>query len=679
MSRMLVSTLLPVAAALLCASGSLGASPAVEATLALPRTEPRHYVDAVIALSDLGATAEATAIAQEFAGLGMSDQQMIKLADAVGTAKLTKLGRVAPGSAATVEKVLATAHAAANSPERLAALVSRLSGERDQAVEAIRAMRNSGQAGVDYCLAQIAETNDPKLRARLREALVALDPISQPALFEAAGSSNAQVAEQAAYALGRLAELNRLRSPVSAALVAGRTLQPGPAGDAARWAYQQIAGRPPMLPAVRSELNTAIDELLKSPVLFSEATPVSPKFAVQLAARLAADLAEVDPGNGSSVRLALLLGLENDSEVRTESLATDQLATALHEALERGLYVAAQRCCQTLGERRDPLALNSGKGTPAPLAAALESGHSGVRFAAVKAILEIAPTQPFAGSSRVAETLLHLASATGDDVAVVAYPQMAKAGQTASWLLAAGYAATPANRGSDALRIASESPDVQLVLIDMSIRLPGARETLFRLRRSPTTALTPILLLAADGRLGEAQRLAAEHGGAAGRVLAGSRPHSVEVIGALAKDLTATAASGLPDGETRLAQADFAREAIAKIVAEGPAFYGMSAHAQQVVSLTIPTDELSFNTLAAIGTPESQLRLLDAASFETLSIDSRNLAAKAFGRSLREHGVLLTREQIRRQYDRYNLSASASAETQQVLGHLLDLIEGVAP
>ena len=55
--------------------------------------------------------------------------------------------------------------------------------------------------------------------------------------------------------------------------------------------------------------------------------------------------------------------------------------------------------------------------------------------------------------------------------------------------------------------------------------------------------------------------------------------------------------------------------------------------------------------------------------------DDRSAAADAFTESVRTHGILLTTDQIRRQYDRYNLSATAPEETQAVLGRLLDAIE----
>ncbi|QDT70840.1 hypothetical protein MalM25_37960 [Planctomycetes bacterium MalM25] len=663
-------------AILLGSSQTHAASPAVEAALALPRTEPRHYVDTALTLTDLGAPNEAALVAGELAQLDLDDESLVRLVDRVGTAKLVRLGREQPALAPLVDRALTAADTAAHSPERLAQLVDALGGSREAVIEAIRALRRTGPGGVDYCLAELAKADDTR-RARLREALVALDPISQPALFLATGDEDPQVRVEALYALGRLAELNRLRTPIAPAMAAAAALEPGRAGDAGRWAYQQMRGGPLTVAGAKHLLDGAITELLGGPVLFSEAAAIDDRLALRLAARLAEDRAEIDPSDSRAARTALLLKLESGEADPEAANSEADLSSLLTAALDKRLHRAARLACETLGGRADSAALLTGDGRLAPLAVALEAAHPAVRFAAVEAVLKINPRSPFPGSSRVADALLHFATATGDDAAVVAYPQLAKAGQAAGWLLGSGYTATPAHRGADLVRIATESPDTVLVMLDLSVSLPDARETLFRLRRSPATALTPVALLAADGRFGEAQRVAEEHGGEAAGVVASPRPHTAEATASLAERLGATLPADWPTAEQRLAQATAAREALAQLIEEGPAFYGLDRRTEgvmSVVAMTQPTAAMP--TLVEIGTPESQLRLLDLASYEARPLDQRQAAAEAFGQSVERHGVLLTTDQIRRQYDRYNASAKAPAETQAVLGGLLDTLEG---
>lgn len=672
----LLTCLLAILAVVFSLAQVRAASPAVEVALALPRTEPGHHVDICLTLSDLGAATEAGRVAGELAQLDLDDTALAELVNQVGTAKLVRLGREQPVLAAFIDRALTAADTAAHSPERLAELVDSLDGSREAAIEAIRALRRTGPGGVDYCLAQLAEADGPR-RGRLREALVALDPISQPALFLATGDENPRVRVEALYALGRLAELNRLRTPIAPAMVVAAALEPGEAGDAGRWAYQQMRGGSLTVASAKRRLDGAITELLGGPVLFSDAAAIDDGLALRLAARLADDRAKLDPSDSPAARTALLLKLESGEAGPEAADRAADLSGLLSEALAKRLHRAARLACEALGGRADSAALLTGDGRLAPLAVALEAAHPAVRFAATEAVMAINPRSPFPGSSRFADALLHFAAASGDDAAVVAYPQLAKAGQTAGWLLGSGYTATPAHRGADLVRIATESPDTVLVMLDLSVSLPDARETLFRLRRSPATALTPVALLAADGRFGEAQRIAEEHGGEAAGVVATPRPHTAAATASLAERLAASLPADWPTAKQRLAQATAAREALAKLIEEGPAFYGLDRRTEglmSIVAMTEPTAALP--TLVELGTPESQLRLLDLASYEARPLDQRQAAAEAFGQSVDRHGVLLTSDQIRRQYDRYNASAQAPAETQSVLGGLLDTLEG---
>jgi hypothetical protein len=87
--------------------------------------------------------------------------------------------------------------------------------------------------------------------------------------------------------------------------------------------------------------------------------------------------------------------------------------------------------------------------------------------------------------------------------------------------------------------------------------------------------------------------------------------------------------------------------------------------------------ERSVAALAFVGTPESQRSLVDFASRSSVPIDARQQAATAFQKSVAHSGILLTEEEILRQYDRYNASATADADTQKVLGTILDALESL--
>jgi hypothetical protein len=68
--------------------------------------------------------------------------------------------------------------------------------------------------------------------------------------------------------------------------------------------------------------------------------------------------------------------------------------------------------------------------------------------------------------------------------------------------------------------------------------------------------------------------------------------------------------------------------------------------------------------------------LLNLASRQQQPLDVRQLAAAAFEQSVHRYGVRLAPSEIVEQYDRYNQSAKLDKATQQLLGAILDTIEG---
>jgi hypothetical protein len=82
--------------------------------------------------------------------------------------------------------------------------------------------------------------------------------------------------------------------------------------------------------------------------------------------------------------------------------------------------------------------------------------------------------------------------------------------------------------------------------------------------------------------------------------------------------------------------------------------------------------------LGLLGTARSQTALVDFASHFGRPIEDRQAAAAALAEAVKRRGPMLTRQQIRQQYDRYNASETQDAQTQAVLGSILDIIESRA-
>ncbi|MEO1496430.1 MAG: hypothetical protein AAFV43_04695 [Planctomycetota bacterium] len=669
---------------------AIAASPAVEAALALPRTKPAHFVETSLALANLGATEDADRIAEEFAKLKPSEEELTRLVQDVGTAALLQLATRFPQTSRLVEGAIAAADAEATSPERLSRLLEQLTtGDLAEQQRVLREFRRTGTAGVTFLIDAIATVDDSQSEARLREALVALDPESLPAIVAATASESPAVATQACYAVGRLAQLGRLQATLPVTLLLRPALTRDDAvGEAARWSYAQARGGLPSPAEAAALLDRSLELIDRN----SLPLPISPEGTLAwpgagevpldqaarvLAARLAADHAVLAPGDPASRRRAALLAAEAGELAPNAPPLDDfrgsELLTMLGAALKAGQHTAAELLCDTLGSRRDVSALLGAAGKPTPLAAALRSPSPAVRYAALSAIMQIEPNTPFPGSSGVAEALAYFVAGRGDRRAVVAAPTIAYASEVAGMLATAGYSTTPVNTGAELMELVSVSPDVELLLIDLAVLRPAIRETVFRLRRTPAGGELPIAIMASDGRLLEAQNLAAEHDSA---VIAVSRVRGSDDAASLAERLTSLATT--PSAEARRERAAQATNWLSQIAERGPRFFELRGSIPRLANV-LPLSGKPLRTLANLGDAASQQRLAAAASESNRPIGERRAAADAFTQSVGTYGLLMTEEQVRRQYRRYNDSAAADADTQAVLGAVLDAIETRRP
>jgi hypothetical protein len=198
-------------------------------------------------------------------------------------------------------------------------------------------------------------------------------------------------------------------------------------------------------------------------------------------------------------------------------------------------------------------------------------------------------------------------------------------------------------------------------------------EVVYQLHTADRTAGVPILIASSVPRLDAAQRIAASDP----FVVAAPRPHGPGALASLVEQTVALTARPLAPKEERTAQAAQALTWLAALLTNGAPYDELQRDAA-LVNRTLLNPELagpSLAVLAALGTADSQTALLDYASGYTLPIESRRSAAAAFAASVSRHGLHLTRDEVLRQYDRYNASETADADTQQVLSQILDVIE----
>jgi hypothetical protein len=134
--------------------------------------------------------------------------------------------------------------------------------------------------------------------------------------------------------------------------------------------------------------------------------------------------------------------------------------------------------------------------------------------------------------------------------------------------------------------------------------------------------------------------------------------------------------SQLPLAE-RQAQAIAALGWLAQLSQSSNGLYDLSS-TWEAVEVSLQTPELTKSATAVLATQPTagaQRSLVNMASRQVLPIESRQAAAQAFQTHVQKQGILLTSEEILRQYDRYNASETADKATQQLLALILNVIE----
>jgi CheY-like chemotaxis protein len=564
---------------------------------------------------------------------------------------------------------MTSAAAVANNPQRIAQLVAQLT---DPSAEVREVARNDlaavGRAGVVATLEALARENERGRRAALVAAAAEMRPLVDGPLLAMLSTSDPALRADVSRLLEHLAIVPAIPFLQTSVAASERAL----AGALARYA----AGTPPF----------ALDESNQAEIWHWDDTTKqlrSTRYAAEDArviwsARLARRLAQLRPQNPAYQRQAWLLGLESAGAISTtrgmlSRVDTGLVNDVLGDALAANYHRAAAAAADELGRRKDPSVLYTAGGQLSPLAAALVHPNRQVRFAALRAILSIDPTSPYAGSSQVPEALSWFAQAGGERRALVAMPTNLDASDVAGMLAAHGLETDATNRGRDALDLASRRTDLEMIFVDLEILDPEIRQVLYELRIEPATAQIPIAILAADGRLDAATRLASEHQ----RVLATSRPHSPDAVARILERFSSFAGHGAVPARERATQAAQAIDWLTHLLSGHRKFYDLTRVAPAIeTALYQPrTATIAVAALAKLGTPESQRTLINIASQSSLAADSRRHAAEAFRTSVGAYGVLLTTDEILSQYDRYNASATADAQTQQILGSVLDAIE----
>ncbi|MDR1268382.1 MAG: hypothetical protein LBK82_02545, partial [Planctomycetaceae bacterium] len=272
-------------------------------------------------------------------------------------------------------------------------------------------------------------------------------------------------------------------------------------------------------------------------------------------------------------------------------------------------------------------------------------------------------------------------------------PKQTNAAQTAGFFIGCGYQGELAQTCRAAMQLAAETPDTELVVVDLITSEPTVAEFVQEMRNDARTADIPIAVLSNNetilesapnfqSRLEMQQTDKLQPKAPFAVSLSQTYPRVVNDDGAkwVNDDLFAKTGVELVPSGVRLEQAHKALGWIKTIVENaqnGQKIYHFD-DLEDTVFRALRSDgriAQGLELAAVIKSGSMQVAIYETAANSLYPIELRQKAADAFQKSLDNFGILLRGQQVQRLYDRYNASEFEPKETQELLEKLIDFLE----
>lgn len=647
---------------------------------------------------------------EKFSGGNPDDATLIGIRDRYGAGSFLRLADhpvTARYAEPLVNKLNVAAQRYATQPERIARYVKALTGSPEERDHAVARLREAGPYAVPYLVEAIGRPEtSPENRSLLSRGLGRLGASAVPALIAALDSPDARVAADAATALGRIGDP---RAVPFLTYPAGSAETPAAVREAAQEAIGRLTRRSfavqPQVPSrVLADAAWSFHrhqvEFPGDPVVVwtwdKERNAPAPRRVRRTEAeelfgkRLAGEALKLQPQDQDAQEALTSLTLEKAIErvgftafPAGEEAAAKAAIAAGPEVLENVLRAAvadgkgelAAAAATLLGQVTDPSAL-SRTGRPHPLVEALSLPGARLQIAAARALVNLAPTQPFPGSSRVVPTLARFATAQASPRAVVIDGNPARGSNLAGQLRALGYEAVMELTGSQGFLAAAETADVEIVLVS---------HDLFQGAWSLTDALTNLKSDARTSRLP-----VYVYGPHALEITRRSLAESFPGVRFLVQPLDPTTLEKLLGGRpARLSDAEragYAHEAaglLARVASrpDSPFAADLSdAEPALAIALNLPGTSLAASTaLGDVPDALAQQGLADVVLDLSRPIELRRNAAAQLGRSIKRFGPLVSADQEVRLADDARPGAEPDAQLRDSLVAIFSNLRATAP
>ncbi len=338
------------------------------------------------------------------------------------------------------------------------------------------------------------------------------------------------------------------------------------------------------------------------------------------------------------------------------------------------MHGAAVRSLQMMGQ-----AVNAGQ-LVAPmdfLSRLLSDPRPMIRYTALETVASIGPTQPYWGMEKAIETAWEMTQLAGGPHALVIglQAELRQAAQQ-QLQLQTGADVTAVNSARAALLALHEGKPIELVVIVDRVVDQSIFELLQRLRQANRSQSLPIAVLT-DQLYPHERQLIDDTAGVISSVLSRNAEQMERVVRMLLDSLDTSPMTAADRGNFAGVGGKF----LATIAGdrERYGFYPVADwHDRLVNTMGGMTPSSRISLLAGLGSTESQRKLAMMTASGNLDEQERLEAAKAFGRSVRQFGMILSREDVAQSYDLYNQLGPTDPVAVKSIGLILDVMEAHA-
>ena len=678
-----------------------------------PQT-PAELAQALSSLIDVQAWVDARVYLNQLSKLVVNDKEMFDLYTERGAEFfyiLHSVEQLSPDSQRLAKRVLSAAKRYSKSDARIESLVKTLADSNiNVRSTAFRKIKQVGPQGYAAMLEVFGDEKLKELWPGVRGAVRRLENDATEILVAGATCGNPQIEVESYYGLANLGTNEAIdlisflylspKTPQNVKTFAQRRLRDYFGGSIDRAALianlsskanQNLRGK---RKSVSSDARVSVWKYQAASNKF-ESSRVSLVVASRIrAAKLAQLLFEIDPDNSQNRELFLLASIESakkqagpDSPIDAQAVlkqlgnpGSSELNRLLSESLNREIIPAAIGICELLKELNDSSVLYSGQGGNCALVKCILSGERYLQFAALDAIAGLDPKKPYAGSSYVVDLAAHISNTRGQQQVLVGHYGSGDSRTFEGVVSGTGVKVESVRNGLEFYKAATGSPDWKLLLLTDNMLRPRFSQVIQQLRADWRTRYLPIGVVVSS----EQNRLIVQR-------LAQSDPliriidlnFNTQIVNSQLALFEGLSSSWELTDSSRVIHAAVATQWLAKLAGNRQryGFYNLRKHEDSVYRmLYVGGQTLQATDIAAkLGTARAQRELVNYASQSGQDLDSRQAAAQGFATAVKEHGVLLTTDEIRLQYSRYNSSATDTKEVQAIFGAMLDAIEKKSP